>query len=463
MQAAVKQWWHSHKWPAIFCFAAMILLPKVGATWILFLLLLSSFGLLLYLLSSFSRYGIGNRLLIAQSCLFGLLFLGQVMLSPFTGRRDIHFVDQALIGVVLYLGTLILLPILISCKKRVEKNETLKHPWISGVLYFSIVIPLVTWITYSLVSPAMPSRILHYVENFETGWSPYIAFRDWEIPARWTIDQEMHPDLSRARKALMLQIRRDAQLRPAILGSAFRTGLVPPDQVATLPGLAKERRSLLPKQRLLPPRRVLSLNQHAWAFYALDQSGQLSPEDRDFLEQRLLATLEEAREETANVLETALRVTQLLEVIDRPINRNQYRQQVHAWLRKFHTTEPYFSGATGGFVQYQGSTPSLLATSHAVELMQIYGIPEGLDLNWIRSFLHPRFLQTSHNKWIAAVTLDRLNQLSGAKPPSLLEWLYYERSLIASILLVGLCIYATLSAPLPAREVKKNKVSESTS
>ena len=29
------------------------------------------------------------------------------------------------------------------------------------------------------------------------------------------------------------------------------------------------------------------------------------------------------------------------------------------------------------------------ATSFAVELMEIYGIPDDLDLNWVRSFLRP--------------------------------------------------------------------------
>jgi hypothetical protein len=49
------------------------------------------------------------------------------------------------------------------------------------------------------------------------------------------------------------------------------------------------------------------------------------------------------------------------------------------------------------------------ATADAVELMAVYGIPDGLDLNWVRSFLRPsRYLD---RKWVAAVTLDRLAQI----------------------------------------------------
>ena len=77
-----------------------------------------------------------------------------------------------------------------------------------------------------------------------------------------------------------------------------------------------------------------------WVIHALEQSDLLSPEDRDFLEQRLLATLDVPVSETADVLETALHVTQLLEVIDRPIDRDKYRPQIHEWLREFHSRKP---------------------------------------------------------------------------------------------------------------------------
>jgi hypothetical protein len=93
-------------------------------------------------------------------------------------------------------------------------------------------------------------------------------------------------------------------------------------------------------------------------------------------------------------------------------------------------------------------------TSYAVELMRIYGIPDGLDLNWVRSFLRPRFVKArTEDKWIAAVTLDRLNRLPGVTHPTWLESVYYERSLIMAVLLVALCIYATFSATLPSRSM----------
>ena len=180
----------------------------------------------------------------------------------------------------------------------------------------------------------------------------------------------------------------------------------------------------------------------------------MTPEDRDYLEQRLLTTLENPVVKTSGMLETALQVTQLLEVIDRPIDRDKYRKQVHDWLREFHSKQTHFSQIAGGFERHKGISASMVVTSQAIELMQIYGIPENLDLNWVRSFLRPLYFQPSGDKWIAAVTLDRLNRLPGVTQPTWFEWLYYERSLVAAMLLVVLCVYATFTSPMPEAEAK---------
>ncbi|WP_298858685.1 hypothetical protein [uncultured Gimesia sp.] len=535
MQAAVRQWWRSHRLGAAFVFAAVLILPMIGATWLLFLFLLASFGLLLYFLSSFARIGMGNRYLVGQSCLMGLVFLAQAMSNPFVGRSEIHFVDQKLIAVAFYIGTLILMPFVILSMARLGGREAFKSKeksphwliilgtflipivlfyitlssfrkptdnqpaifggygwwffaimigvavsavigafvrrsrkavvaqpvvrpqWIPGVLYACITIPLMLWFTNQIWWPATPARILQHVESFEKGRFPSLTFRDWEIPASWTIEQGLDPDLSRARRVLDNEITTDQKMLTFTLGSAFRVGLVLPTHIETLPNLEQKRQSLLPEQRFLPPQPISSLNQYAWVFYALVQSDQLSPEDRDFLEQRLLATLENPVSQTADMLEDALLITQLLEVIDHPIDRDKYRKQVHHWLREFHSKQTHSFQIAGGFEKYKGNSASMLATSQAIELMQIYGIPEDLDLNWVRSYLRPLSFRHSSEKWIAAVTLDRLNHLPGVTQPTWFEWLYYERSLVAAMLLVVLCLYATLSSPMPKVEAKNSE------
>jgi hypothetical protein len=59
----------------------------------------------------------------------------------------------------------------------------------------------------------------------------------------------------------------------------------------------------------------------------------------------------------------------------------------------------------------------------------------------------------TEDRWLTAVTLDRLNLVPGVTHPTWLEMVYHERSLIMAALLVALCIYATLFSPLPGRSL----------
>ena len=147
------------------------------------------------------------------------------------------------------------------------------------------------------------------------------------------------------------------------------------------------------------------------------------------------------------------------------------------WLTKAQVTAGMAFQPSGGFQQYMnmeeknprpeprtfsgrighwfggllgGRFGSLSATVDAVGLMQIYGIPPEMDLNWVRSYLKPNWnADLTGDKWLAAVTLDRLNRLPDATPVSWEDWIYYERGLLAALVLVGLCIYATLASPSP--------------
>jgi hypothetical protein len=94
----------------------------------------------------------------------------------------------------------------------------------------------------------------------------------------------------------------------------------------------------------------------------------------------------------------------------------------------------------------------------AIELMEVYGIPENLDLNWARLFLKPIGIRRSEDQWIAAVALDRLNHLPGVSQPTWWDLLYFESSLIASMVLVGLCVYATLSSPKRRPDTEKSGI-----
>lgn len=501
---ATRLWWRQNKWVAGLLFAVTLGLPLLGATSLMLLVYLISLGAMLYLLSGFARLGLANRTVIGQSAVAGLGLLGQASAVCTVGMQDIHFLDQMLLPVVFFCGVLALIPV-------IPRSETIRVAWSAGqrrwlwllaflgclgallltlsqptllmaalllggallaaaVIYTAarssskerdrlptgkttprmvvsllIFVPVIAWFTNSIWWPTTPVRIRQHVEAFDQAPNSFISWRDWEIVASGASDAGLIPDLSRPRQLLEAEMASaSSRLDPFTLGVAVRTGLLRTEQFDRLKVDDAERQFLF---ALLPSAPITSLTQMDWVIRVLEQRHELSSAQKDILEQRLLATMNDLAE--GPVLEEALRVTQLLEVIGRPINRDQYRSKVHDWLREYHCTQGGGFQLPGGFKAYRNSNVgSLDQTSYAVELMQIYGNPDALDLNWVRCYLRPLMYRPVDDKYVAAVTLNRLNHLPGISFPTWLDYLYYERSLIMAALLVALCFYATMSSPV---------------
>lgn len=445
IREAIREWWRRYKWGAVGVFLATLILMAVGATWILFLFYLISFGLLLFVLATFAKLRLGNRLVIGTSCAMGLMVLAQATMMVGIGDQEIHFVDQKLVSAIFLIGVLGLLPFAMVAGQRMDREPQRLAVGFTMLLLAA----LLTWILNPVLWPATPSRIKHYVESFDESSSAVVRWRHWEIVARWAIETKLDPDLSGPRRLLAEEIT--GKQNPLILSSSLRAGLLSVEQVGQLKEYEESRRSLVDAPPGVKPQVITSPDQFEWVIRAAVLQNDLSPQERDILEKRLLATLEALSQspfDRSDVLGTALRVTQLLDLIQRPLDRDQYRSRIHDWLRKFHSTKGGGFQLAGGFKQYLGSpVGSLEATSHGVELMGIYGLPDGLDLNWVRAFLRPLSYRPMDEKWVAAATLDRLNHLPGATQPTWLEAVYYERTLLAAAVLVGLCFYATITSP----------------
>ncbi len=456
--ASTKQWWHSNRLGALLVFTATLGMSWIGATWLLFLFYIVSFGILLYVLTSFAKIGLGNRLVIGQSCVTGLALLGQVAGFPGIGDQDIHVLDQSLIVPLFFCGSFVILLVVISSTissaSRIAERSKIALKVVNAGLFAAILVLLTIWYMWPILRPATPARIKDYVESFDHAEFSSSSWQQWEIPASWAVESKLNPDLSAPKRLLDAELA-DEQNRviPFILGSAFRVGLVQPDQINQLKDYEKQRHYLFDDpSRVLATRGISSLEQTDWVIRAAVLRNDLTVEERDYLEKRLHASLEEVFTSKITTLEEPLRATQLLEVIGRPVDPEQYRDRIHELLRAFHCKNGGGFQVAGGFKDYNTkdlSVGSLRATSWAVELMAYYGIPSDLNIDWVRSYLRPLFLRFSPEKWMAAVTLDRLNRLPGVTHPTWLEAMYYERSLLAAAVLVGLCIYATLSSPMP--------------
>jgi hypothetical protein len=442
---AIQLWWRRHKRAAVLVHVATLTLMLIGETWLLFLFYLISFGLVVYVLAGFARLGIGNRQLIGRACMMGLILLGQLALGFSIGDSEIHFVDQHVIGIV-FLGGGLLVLVCSSTRPRIIASQQTQSiaRWANPAIIAVLIFFLAAWFLNPIYRPATPLRIKAYVESFHDAPYSTASWRPWEIVARWTIEANLDPDLSGPRRLMDLEI--SGEQNPFILADGFSVGLIRANEIRLLKDY-QDRRDLLLNAKPTEP--ILSLEQEAWIIQASVLLKNLTSQERDLIEKRLLATLDQLSERF-DVIESSLLVTRLLKAIDRPVDPSRYRGRVHDWLRMRHSKVGRGFQLAGGFKNYANtSTGSVNTTECAIELMEVYGVPENLDLNWVRSFLKPMaIIRIFEEKWVVAVALDRLNHLPGVKQPGWREILYYERSLIAATFLVALCLYATLSSPI---------------
>jgi hypothetical protein len=226
------------------------------------------------------------------------------------------------------------------------------------------------------------------------------------------------------------------------------------DQVRTIKGYEEWRRNLLGEPGSTP----IAVGLDDWVIRAAVLNDDLTREQRDHLAERLHATLRRffSPQYPYKNLEGPLGATELLSVIGLPVDPGQYRKDIHALLKRLHHEAGGGFQRAGGFQSFENiHSGDLHATSVAIQLMEVYGIPKDLNLDWDRSFLRPAFTQFGVQQWLPAVTLARLNRLPGVTHPSWLEVLYYERSFVAAVVLIVLCIYATAISPKPPRVLSK--------
>ena len=111
---STRQWWHDNKWGVWMVFAASLAMAWFGATWLLFLCYIVSLGLLIFVLTGLAKIGLGNRLVVCQSCVIGLALLGQLAGLAGIGDQDIHVVDQAVIVPLFFFGALVVALIMVG-------------------------------------------------------------------------------------------------------------------------------------------------------------------------------------------------------------------------------------------------------------------------------------------------------------------------------------------------------------
>ena len=503
-QQALEQWWNQHWWQSAIVFAVTLVLGVLGVSSILFAFYLISCGLLVYLIASFAKHGIGHRQIVARGCGMGLMFLSQISVTTVVVNSGIHLLDQSIVTVVLFSSTAIILgcyggpeshlkPItkisiwfllallvesVLSCviwrltprftflpwisfasalfliailiTKMRSRNQPIMfvtHPKVVAALIL-LGIPFFTWWTHGLIAPTPAAQIQHYVESFDGGPFSSASWREWEIPARWTVDSNLPIDLSKQRQLISEELKTSAN--PYILGTGARLQLIYSEELMT------SRKYEAARSQLLGPSTNMYTVQNDWVIYSTIQLGQLTDSDRDLLEKRLLAELDRFETSEHRDISDVAHIVEVLKAIDRPINHEIYQQGIHKWLLQHYRPGIVIAGLPGGFSKYLRHNyfaGDLDATSAAITLMTEFGVAEGVNLDYVRSFLRSKPVWPMPHVWVTAVLRDRVEHIPGTKYPAWYKVLYYERTLLAAILLSGMCLYAVFISPIGAETI----------
>lgn len=449
IKIAMKAWFRRWGWAAGVFYLGLFCLPFFGkGTWVFGVLVVSFFVFALALVS-LARAGLATRPAIGSLCGTAFWLLSMYFGMGMAGNSIPHLWAPALLPTVWYGGWALLAAIQwwgtpVRHDPRFRKAVPLL---VVAVLFVAL---LVGWIVVPRLIPTTTADVQEYVEEFNSAPYGSASWRDWEFAATWLQREQRTYDDSTPR-ALFEQELRGEQNR-YVLSRAMRTGLLRPSDFSRLQELDQTRDSLLEPRSA--GRRLGSLGQQDWAIRVLAVQGRLSDPERDLLAGRLAATLQHLADDDDpyGVLEEALRTTQLLAAIDRPVDVDAWAPQVHAWLEACRRPEPFAFRRAGGFATYPSGGPSYDGTYYAIELMRIYGFPASLDANEIRNFLVDD-TRVTDAPYVLAAMRDTFEALPDVPRPTLWDILYYERTLIASILLVLLCIYAMLRAS-PAAAAK---------
>lgn len=309
-----------------------------------------------------------------------------------------------------------------------------------------LLVPLLAFYSNSIWYPITYARLKTNVESLDHAPYSMDSWKHWGIVQEWASEKGFELDLTLPRKLAESEMLQSGEIpHPLTMAVLVRSGLA-----STEPRIQSEisKNSLLLVPAFSSNPYLRPVGQADWWIRSLVQQRALTEEHVDFLERQLLATMNSLSSKTYQVIPEALITTQLLAVIGRPIDGDRFRGRIHDILREMHCK---FGGGfklAGGFKSYPGArVGSMDDTAYAVQLMQIYGIPDGIDLNWLRSYLKPIAFRGGEEAYIAAVTLDRLNHLPGITKPTWSDYMYYERSLLMAVLLACLCIYAIFTSP----------------
>lgn len=268
------------------------------------------------------------------------------------------------------------------------------------------------------------------------------------------------PDLEDARERVMRAMRSGQNLHPTVLTAAWQMGLV---DAADWRAYGEGQQVAHTLDRLRSRGQLSPTPYYQYVVPMLLAVRELTPEERERVTQAVLVSWPEAG--THGALEHALACVNKLDALGREDLVARQRERALALLR-----DHWISGEGAGMYAKVGgftSDPVKFVTSfddqtlYGIELLARFGVPEGIDLWLLRSYLRreshgqPLFLEPFPElKAMSRAALLRLREEIGLPQRTWLASLLAERVLLATLLIVLLCLVAIRLAP-PAEEAER--------
>ncbi len=438
--AILTKWWKSFGFiPACLSFVALIVF-LLGYPFPVFIFFLSSGIAMVALVNRLGHAGLVDRQTVGSSLIPGLFGLAQVTQIVSSVESGCHLLDQGLVMMILMLAGLLLCAVLTLGKWNGSKSVAKMVGYaVAAVLIFGLF-------GSSIWTPMNTRKMKSYVEAFDSARYSSASWQHWAVPAVWLQQSGVSLGLSKPRTLIQAEI--EGEQNPFVLGVASRTGLIVPAD------LSRVRDQFNEWKRLLDPysrdQAISSIGQLEFAIRKLVMLDQWNEGELDLLESRLLATIRDSVAPESAGLDEALIATQILEAIGRPCKDGSTREQMQHKLVAMQRTGFKLGGRNGGFAAYPTMDHSdLRSTASAVELLEHYGVPSGLNLMAIRSFLRPAMVDVLQNDRAAmqAATRMRLESLPQVPPLTWWDYVRHEPSIAMAIVFAMLCFFATLGCP----------------
>ena len=453
---AIATWWRQFGL-LVGCFLVLALAAIfTGYVMPVFLIFIASTVAMVSLVTRLGRAGLIDRRAIGGNLMMGLVLLTQVTQIYTSTNAGVHLLDQSLVQALL-LGAGAAIGVLLSF--------TIRNRWLAALAAIHAVgfgLIIVGFFARSLWAPVTTETLESYVESFDDVPVNSAGWHYWEVPAVWLQESGIPLDLSVPRKLLKAEIA--GEQNPFILGVGFAANLVEPADLPHLQDLEATKERLV--NEALRDRPIPSLEQRDYAIRALVALDDLTPLDRDVLESRLLATLCDVEAEYYQPRSEALTATRLLEVLGRPCDDKAIAALMQRVIVEFQRTRFRSGVRAGGFASSrQHDFSDAMTTAAVVELLEIYGIPDDLDLMALRSYLRPSTSdrQMMLQSALRVATKQRLESIPGVPPVRWRDYIRHEQTLWMALMVAILCFYATLGSAVRVPEVDEHAKSDSQS